>query len=1135
MEILSNYRFHDQNEGERTNKKESLKIVKNDFGSFLNTVKALQNDEQRLDFLKSLEKRSKKDLEEVGPAVIELASQTYGNEVKELLEENLLNFLNFKDSRLVRKTALFVLKQNYYKEEEFEPFFTLFASLEESQYHVIEPILPKFLDLVQLIESNKLSWEYLKTVFKKFINHTNGWIRCFGFKSLLDVPTKHFKHDVNFVVNDYYNSLNSYDPFWRLEETIGVKIFLDGLNNIVRDCLSSEFVNGMLLLFETRISPSPLLFMSVTLPDSGAVSTSLLDSSDIPQIRRVIKEISNVQYPNFKHDVIKNFMTFIFGLYDWDSDEKAMVSLLSCFTSSIRSVVSSGLHKYIHNDDVFRLFDDDVHNNGLIEYLCSLDADDCKRLVDSTDLIDVKLGVKARKLEVLSEERTSKLFVARLFELDKKIANEEAYIHNVLGPIVSDLNDCHTIDSLVKSNLNDNKSNLSAKGLLLLYSYLNLDDIPEVKLTTEDENLAFFHLVSKKPSSEVDHDDLVTKNWEIFSTDTEKAIKFLEGCCRMLNKLSTEVVHSLLEKCCVLAKETQKSSNFSVVCKYWIKVALVELPLDQKHAMEHLEAIMDIGAKNSQVAYMLSVDLLGVSLPNCLSNVLMRLAIYGDVFKKDDQVFFLANSMATRLDDKIFWYDKLPCMVRENAILSVFNKKTSESFFDALLLEVIEEIKIVDKTKGRSFGLSLGHRLKTRLMLLLLLLVKNSLESGHKQLIIDLCCDTLLDGSQQFSIRLPTEWIFTIYCLNSQKFFDEWLQKDIEFGEKRIGSVVSWMFVVLRCLKIKPQGIYNAILKVMRWITVTNFSVKCASAAVLKLLYKWHLEGIKEDNRLDFLESLVTFNPEISGNTQTVVDNLVDEPFFNQVQAGQTDLHTVFYKLMYLCGMPADEMIFEKKPEGGLPEDTVDFLTTWSEGKIQVSKVFSALVKSKVTAPEILMNPSLSDNVIDDFQLKIDPNETKFERNGKELVVVASLINKTANLGGLCRTCEVFGASALVLSNQLITSDQNFKALSMSAEKWLPIIEVKPQDLESFLQESKLKGFTVIAAEQTAASVPLHEFEFPDKTILLLGEEKKGVPPQLIKTVDRTVEIEQFGVTRSLNVHVSASLFIYQFAAQKYC
>lgn len=37
----------------------------------------------------------------------------------------------------------------------------------------------------------------------------------------------------------------------------------------------------------------------------------------------------------------------------------------------------------------------------------------------------------------------------------------------------------------------------------------------------------------------------------------------------------------------------------------------------------------------------------------------------------------------------------------------------------------------------------------------------------------------------------------------------------------------------------------------------------------------------------------------------------------------------------------------------------------------------------------------------------------------------------------------MFSVSALVVSNKNVIDDQNFKALSMSAEKWLDIHEVK--------------------------------------------------------------------------------------------
>uniref|UniRef100_A0A8R1IAC2 SpoU_methylase domain-containing protein n=2 Tax=Caenorhabditis japonica TaxID=281687 RepID=A0A8R1IAC2_CAEJA len=53
------------------------------------------------------------------------------------------------------------------------------------------------------------------------------------------------------------------------------------------------------------------------------------------------------------------------------------------------------------------------------------------------------------------------------------------------------------------------------------------------------------------------------------------------------------------------------------------------------------------------------------------------------------------------------------------------------------------------------------------------------------------------------------------------------------------------------------------------------------------------------------------------------------------------------------------------------------------------------------------------------------------------------------------------------------------------------------------------------------------------KTVIVMGDEKEGVPVNLLRAVDQTVEIKQVGHTRSLNVHVTAALMIAKFAEQR--
>ena len=76
------------------------------------------------------------------------------------------------------------------------------------------------------------------------------------------------------------------------------------------------------------------------------------------------------------------------------------------------------------------------------------------------------------------------------------------------------------------------------------------------------------------------------------------------------------------------------------------------------------------------------------------------------------------------------------------------------------------------------------------------------------------------------------------------------------------------------------------------------------------------------------------------------------------------------------------------------------------------------------------------------------------------------------------------------------------------------------------------QGYTLIGVEQTANSHPLTQYQFPHDALLLLGNEKEGIPADLIQLLDECVEIPQVGIIRSLNVHVSGALLIWEYTRQ---
>ncbi|KAF7728535.1 Tar (HIV-1) RNA binding protein 1 [Apophysomyces ossiformis] len=179
------------------------------------------------------------------------------------------------------------------------------------------------------------------------------------------------------------------------------------------------------------------------------------------------------------------------------------------------------------------------------------------------------------------------------------------------------------------------------------------------------------------------------------------------------------------------------------------------------------------------------------------------------------------------------------------------------------------------------------------------------------------------------------------------------------------------------------------------------------------------------------------------------------------------------------------------------------------------------------------------------YQKKITPWEMMLEtdvdltkslvqkkRRRNDIIVIASLVDRLPNLAGLCRTCEIFNASQLAVYSLKVKDDPAFTNISVSSEKWIPMIEVPEPEVGNFMQAKKEEGYVLCGLEQTTNSATLGEYEFPEKCVLLLGKERQGIPAQLLQMLDQTIEIPQYGITRSLNVHVSGAICIYEYTKQ---
>ncbi len=85
--------------------------------------------------------------------------------------------------------------------------------------------------------------------------------------------------------------------------------------------------------------------------------------------------------------------------------------------------------------------------------------------------------------------------------------------------------------------------------------------------------------------------------------------------------------------------------------------------------------------------------------------------------------------------------------------------------------------------------------------------------------------------------------------------------------------------------------------------------------------------------------------------------------------------------------------------------------------------------------------------------------------------------------------------------------------------------------MASWLDVERAAGSAVIGVELADEAIRLADLPAARKrTIVLLGHEQSGIPPEGLDRVDIAVEIPMIGTGASLNVAVAGSLVLYRLA-----
>jgi len=166
--------------------------------------------------------------------------------------------------------------------------------------------------------------------------------------------------------------------------------------------------------------------------------------------------------------------------------------------------------------------------------------------------------------------------------------------------------------------------------------------------------------------------------------------------------------------------------------------------------------------------------------------------------------------------------------------------------------------------------------------------------------------------------------------------------------------------------------------------------------------------------------------------------------------------------------------------------------------------------------------------------------EEIYKKRDKNIIVVLEDIKDKHNAGATLRSCDALGILYVYfIFNKLETTYLPAELISSSvgSSKWL---EYKIFDAKNFsnptiacIEELKQNNFKIISSVIDENAIKLPDFKWPEKSALFLGNEAYGLSEEVLKLADYKLYIPMYGMVQSLNVAITAGIFLYDYVAKK--
>lgn len=144
----------------------------------------------------------------------------------------------------------------------------------------------------------------------------------------------------------------------------------------------------------------------------------------------------------------------------------------------------------------------------------------------------------------------------------------------------------------------------------------------------------------------------------------------------------------------------------------------------------------------------------------------------------------------------------------------------------------------------------------------------------------------------------------------------------------------------------------------------------------------------------------------------------------------------------------------------------------------------------------------------------------------RELIVACAPMRSNVNVSSIARTGSACAIERLVLTG----TASLISKIARDGESELDISSHRT--LVPVLKRLKKDGYRLVGLEQTTNSQNIHSYQFLRRTVLVIGNERTGLTPEILAVLDDALEIPVYGLPHSFNAATAASMAMYEYCRQ---